>query len=147
MKQYQRILIAIDISNEAKQVLETAYPIIKSSEALASVIHVAEHPGAGYGPWGKAELQSNEHEIRKELFETLAEYVESAGLESSLITIEFGHPVEFILKTAEMERSDLIVVGSHGRHGIKLLLGSTANGVIHQAKCDVLAARIQEQPS
>jgi universal stress protein A len=38
----------------------------------------------------------------------------------------------------------LIVVGSHGRHGVRLLLGSTANGILHHAKCDVLAVRIKE---
>jgi len=34
------------------------------------------------------------------------------------------------------------VVGSHGRHGLALLLGSTANGVLHGASCDVLAVRV-----
>ncbi|MEO1899758.1 MAG: universal stress protein, partial [Methylococcales bacterium] len=39
---------------------------------------------------------------------------------------------------------DLIVVGSHGRHGLALLLGSTANGVLHHAVCDVLAVRLSD---
>lgn len=142
MKKYQKILIAIDISDESKQVLETALPIIEINKSAVSVIHVAEHPTTKSGHWGTSNHQPDEHEVRSRLFETLAERVENAGFESSLINIEFGHSTDLILKTAEMERSDLIVVGSHGRHGIKLLLGSTANGVLHQAKCDVLAVRI-----
>ena len=39
---------------------------------------------------------------------------------------------------------DLIVVGSHGRHGLALIFGSTANGVLHGACCDVLAVRIKK---
>ena len=43
---------------------------------------------------------------------------------------------------ADEAGADLIVVGSHGRHGLALLLGSTANGVLHGAMCDVLAVRV-----
>ena len=39
---------------------------------------------------------------------------------------------------------DVIVVGSHGKHGLALLLGSTANGVLHGANRDVLAVRVGE---
>jgi universal stress protein A len=39
---------------------------------------------------------------------------------------------------------DLIVVGSHGRHGLALIFGSTSNSVLHGATCDVLAVRISE---
>jgi len=49
-----------------------------------------------------------------------------------------------IIKIAEENNVDLIIVGSHGRHGLALLLGSTANGVLHHAKCDVLAVRIKD---
>ena len=43
---------------------------------------------------------------------------------------------------AKEQTCDLIVVGSHGRHGLALLLGSTANDVLHGAPCDVLAVRL-----
>ena len=46
------------------------------------------------------------------------------------------------LKLAEEQSVDLIIIGSHGRHGLALLLGSTANAVLHHAKIDVLAVRV-----
>ncbi len=53
-----------------------------------------------------------------------------------------GRPGSEIRRQAEENDADLIVIGSHGRHGIQLLLGSTANSVLHGAACDVLAVRI-----
>ena len=58
--------------------------------------------------------------------------------------IEVGSPKSVIMNKAQELGADLIVVGSHGRHGIQLLLGSTANAVIHHANCDVLAVRVSE---
>jgi universal stress protein A len=49
-----------------------------------------------------------------------------------------------IHRLARELRCDLVVVGSHGRHGLALLLGSTANDVLHGAQCDVLAVRLQD---
>jgi universal stress protein A len=54
-----------------------------------------------------------------------------------------GRPETEIHHVAEEIGADLVVVGSHGRHGLSLLMGSTANGVLHGAKCDVLAVRVQ----
>jgi universal stress protein A len=56
--------------------------------------------------------------------------------------IEKGAPKQEIVRVADDEKAELIVIGSHGRHGLQLLLGSTANGVLHLAKCDVLAVRV-----
>lgn len=58
-----------------------------------------------------------------------------------------GHPARAIHHVAQEEDVDLIVVGSHGRHGLGLLLGSTANGVLHGASCDVLAVRLPDSSS
>jgi len=54
-------------------------------------------------------------------------------------------PDSEIHRLAKDQGLDLIVVGSHGRHGLSLLLGSTSTGVLHGAKCDVLAVRIQKE--
>jgi universal stress protein A len=53
-----------------------------------------------------------------------------------------GHIETEVHRVANELSSDLIVVGSHGRHGLALLLGSTSNGILHGATCDVLAVRI-----
>jgi universal stress protein A len=47
-------------------------------------------------------------------------------------------------RMAKEEDVDLIIVGSHGRHGLALIFGSTSNSVLHGAPCDVLAVRIAE---
>ena len=56
--------------------------------------------------------------------------------------LAFGHPRQEIHRVTEEQSCDLIVVGSHGRHGLALLLGSTANDVLHGAPCDVIAVRL-----
>jgi universal stress protein A len=53
-----------------------------------------------------------------------------------------GNTGSEIHSVAQQLDADLIVIGSHGRHGISLLLGSTANGVLHGANCDILAVRL-----
>src|SRR5690606_5705918 len=64
------------------------------------------------------------------------------GLPEEQMQIAFGHPRQEIHRVATEFGCDLIVVGSHGRHGLALLLGSTANDVLHGAPCDVIAVRL-----
>ena len=49
-----------------------------------------------------------------------------------------GDSAQVIIAEAKTLEVDLIIVGSHGRHGLALLIGSTADGVVHAAGCDVL---------
>ena len=53
-----------------------------------------------------------------------------------------GHPAQEMHNMADLQQMDLIVVGSHGRHGLALVFGSTSSSVLHGASCDVLAVRI-----
>jgi len=53
-----------------------------------------------------------------------------------------GQPAQEMHRFANDNNVDLIIVGSHGRHGISLILGSTATGVLHGSQCDVLAVRV-----
>ncbi len=54
----------------------------------------------------------------------------------------WGIPKQEIIAFANEQQADLIVLGSHGRHGLALLLGSTVNAVLHHALCDVMAVRL-----
>ena len=107
------------------------------------MLHVAEHPQAAYGQW-LVYLPINEGQLQDKLLERLDERVAQSGLKADRTQVEFGRAIDEILVTAKNEAADLIVIGSHGRHGIKLLLGATANGVLHRAECDVLAVRVAE---
>lgn len=144
MSGYKKILVAVDISSEAEQVLQVAGDIAVANEAVISIIHVTDNPITPFSNWTDYVVPYSETQVREALFTKLSAVVESVGLSKSLITIDFGRPVDVIVDRAETEQSDLIIIGSHGRHGVKLLLGSTANGVLHNAKCDVLAVRVRE---
>ena len=74
----------------------------------------------------------------------LAELGKQLSIPEDRQFLEMGSTKLEIVATAEEQHVDLIVLGSHGRHGLALLLGSTANGVLHHAKCDVLAVRLKD---
>lgn len=141
MSIYKKILVAVDSSEEAIQVLQAARELPDLDGAEVSVLHVAEHPQAAYGQW-LVYLPISESQLQGKLLDRLNERVKQAGLKATNTMVEFGRPVSGILDYASKKQIDLIVVGSHGRHGIKLVLGNTANGVLHRAECDVLSVRI-----
>ena len=58
-----------------------------------------------------------------------------------------GRPESEIPTQAKALGSDLIVLGSHARWGLALLLGSTTDGVMHGADCDVLAVKVDTEPA
>ena len=57
-------------------------------------------------------------------------------------TVHLGSIKQTILDTAEANAIDLIVIGTHGRHGIGLLLGTTATSVLHGTQYDIHTVRI-----
>lgn len=147
MNGYKHVLVAADFSEEAVLVGERARLIAQCCNARISLVHVVEEVNisAGY------ELMPLLPELPDEAL--LAEARDSLNRLATKLGLENAHKwaissvstKEGILKIAEEQNADLIVVGSHGRHGLALLLGSTANAVLHGAPCDVLAVRIHEQ--
>jgi universal stress protein A len=67
--------------------------------------------------------------------------MENRIVESQVYT-KTGNPSDETHNLAKEIQADLIVIGTHGQSGLKLLLGSTANAVLHGVKCDVLAVKI-----
>jgi len=66
------------------------------------------------------------------------------GLTADQRHLAYGQPRQEVHRLAKEQGCDLVVVGSHGRHGLALLLGSTSNDILHGAPCDVLAVRLKK---
>lgn len=151
MDNYRNILVAIDLSDEAEQVLSKAASMASLHQAELSVVHVAQALTI-YGdfPYYASPLDNElykKFDIRGTLFEVADQKAEPFGISKGAIDIRFGYTPDEIINKADDDKVDLIVVGSHGRHGIRLLLGSTANAVVHRAKCDVLTVRVGRDSS
>jgi len=86
------------------------------------------------------DLEQELLEVAKRQMRALGERL---GVPETERHIEIGGTGHTILRVADELAVDLIVLGSHGRHGLAVLLGSTARSVLNGAKCDVLAVRIK----
>ncbi len=142
MSDYRRILLAVDLTDESRRVANRAMAIAESSGAELHVVHVIEPLSLAYGGDVPMDLSSVQDQIHDQARSHLAAFAASLDIAEECRHLVFGRPESEIHRLAETEEIDLVVIGSHGRHGIALLLGSTANGVLHGASCDVLAVRV-----
>jgi universal stress protein A len=147
MSAYQRVLIAIDFSPTCKQVLGRGIEVAKQNQSEVFLVHVVEYLPPidfGYEPIIVPDWYSNEEEIVKQAEKSLKQLANEHSINEQNSIVLTGTPKNEISQFAGDKQVDLIVIGSHGRHGIQRLLGSTANPVLHSAQCDVLAVRIQD---
>jgi len=147
MSTYKHILLAADFSAHGEDVANRAKELAGLFQAKLSIVHVVDNfisTDMSYEPSIAFEL-----DITAELMAAakirLAKLAEQLAIPEENKWLELGSPKMEIVRIAEENQVDLIVLGSHGRHGLALLLGSTANGVLHHAKCDVLAVRLQDE--
>lgn len=146
MSPYKHILLAADlIDRDDHPVCQKAATLAKQSRALLSIVHVVEQPyyyGIPYeNPSMVTWLQEIEQAV-KERFEKLSESLDIPPEKRHFVN---GQAKAKILEVAKEIKADLIILGSHGRHGIGLfIMGSTANAVLHEASCDVLAVRVKK---
>jgi universal stress protein A len=144
MSGYRHILLGVDLSAESRQVVDRAVALRNASGAELSVIHVIEPLSFAYGGDIPMDFSGIQEEIHKQAKSHMASLCDPLNIPESHRRLVVGRPETEIHHIAEEIGADLIVVGSHGRHGLSLLMGSTANGVLHGARCDVLAVRVQE---
>ena len=145
MKRYKNILLAVELNGASdKRLIAQAKSIAEAFGAKINLIHVIEHfagYGATYGVAVGAELEGVLLDRARIEMEKLATKL---GVPQKNCVIDFGMAKEAILEEADKRKIDLIMLGSHGRRGLQLLIGSTANAVLHGAKCDVLAVRFKK---
>ncbi|SBS34341.1 hypothetical protein MSP8887_02955 [Marinomonas spartinae] len=139
---YKKILLAIDLTDESIKVANKAAELSKAMGAELVIIHVIEALNYAYGgdvPIDITDIQNQLKETARERMTVLESQIDVPVKETCVTQ---GGIESEIHRIADEKDVDVIVVGSHGRHGLALLLGSTANGVLHGAPCDVLAVRV-----
>ena len=139
---YRRIMLAVDLTEESVRVAHRAVALAQAFGAELHIVHVIEPLSLAYGGDIPMDLSSVQEQIHEQAKSHLAEFAATLKVPPERQYLIFGRPESEIQRVAESKEADAIVVGSHGRHGLALLLGSTANGVLHGASCDVIAVRV-----
>ena len=142
MHEYKHILVGVDLTVESKDVSSKACALREAFGCRLSCVHVIEPLSLAYGGDIPMDLSTIQEQIQDTAKSHLTEFAETLAIKEEDRHLIFGRPETEIHTLANEILADLIVVGSHGRHGLALLLGSTANGVLHGAPCDVLAVRV-----
>tara|TARA_B100000686_G_scaffold352797_1_gene456019 strand:+ start:716 stop:1141 length:426 start_codon:yes stop_codon:yes gene_type:complete len=137
-------MLAVDLTEESNIVAETAANLAKAFDAELHIVHVIEPISLAYGGDMPMDLSTVQEQIQEQAKTHLALFANRLGISQGRQHLIFGRPESEIHQVAEKQNADVIVVGSHGKHGLALLLGSTANGVLHGANRDVLAVRVGE---
>jgi nucleotide-binding universal stress UspA family protein len=138
-----KILFPTDFSHTGDAALELATALTRDSGATLLIVHTEEPPmayGGGEFYYGMpnpatADLEKMLHDVKPT--------DPSVPFEYRMIT---GDPASAIVRLAEDEDVDLIVIGTHGRTGLsRLLMGSVSEAVVRRAKCPVLTVKHPEE--
>ena len=145
---YKRILVAVDGSDTSQLALQEAVNLIKESGGQLRIVHVVDEVTFDLyqevvdpGEIQKAITKAGEAILSKAQIAVRAAEVKA---ETRLLEIEkLGRRVpDMIAQEADAWPADLIVIGTHGRHGFNhLLMGSVAEGVVRIATKPVLLIR------
>jgi universal stress protein A len=140
---YTTILVAVDLSNESAKVIERAVELADGDVSKLFLTHVVEPVAAAYPIDAYAiNMTKLQEEAMAIAAERLSDIAEKSGIDQDHQFILAGAAATEVRNKAEELGADLIVIGSHGTSGWKLLLGSTANKVLHGAPCDIMTVRV-----
>jgi universal stress protein A len=143
MPRYRKILVVLDLSSDSDPVVDAARDMAGAWNAQVIALHVVEF--VPVEPMGESLMPTVQIEgaLIERARAKLAEIGPRLGAADPVLRVEAGSIKAEILRVAQEEGADLIVVGSHERHGLAILVNFTEDAVLHAAHCDVLAVRLR----
>jgi len=143
MSIYRRILLVVDLDKHSEQIAARGRDLAAVLGAELSLLHVVEY--VPIEPMGETLLPAVQ--IEEELVQRarlrLAELAQSLGIGSARQDVAAGNVKAEIVRAAQEQHADLIVLGSRERRGPSILVNLTEDTVLHAAPCDVLAVRLR----
>lgn len=145
---YERILIAVDGSESAETALDEAIKLAKFFHAKLRIITIIDQY-VGYidGIMLNTDVETDSsREYGESLLKVMSHFAQTAGVEVETNLIEINEKsskvADKILHEADEWKADLLVLGTHGRQGIKrFILGSIAESVVRLSKIPTLLVR------
>ncbi len=139
MKKYAHLLLAVDVYEDDTALIEEVLNLAKTYGSQLSLVHVTPHVISS-APFAY-DFQDAVVQHAKNKF---AELKKQFGFKDEQLFLREGFAKHEVVNLAKEIKADLIVCGSHGKHGLQLMLGSTVNGILHLSSVDVLTIRIDE---
>ena len=132
----QHILVPIDFSQDSEDAVGCAIGLAQQFQARLTLLHAIYVPEAA-----EVNLAAYLEKIESESARLMAarrKRVEDAGVAAGSLVVR-GVPSHRITETAQEQQADLIVMGTHGRTGLRhMLIGSVAERVVRHAPCPVM---------
>ena len=144
---FKRIIVPIDFSDCSRRALEYAAATARAHSSKLTILHVFEE--SFVKPYVNAANSEEEaNEIIKEIervndskYDEFLKTIDLEGVDYEKLLIK-GIPETEIVEIAMEQQANLIVMGTHGRSGIKhLLIGSTAEEVVRTVHCDIIIVK------
>lgn len=144
MGMYEKILVCLDLADDCETVATRARDIARHCGGEITLLHVVEY--VPVEPMGEALLPAVqiEGELVERARKRMDEVTGKLGLEKCESLVNTGNIKTEVVRVAQERGSDLIVIGSRGRHGVSILFNFTEDTVLHGAPCDVMAVRLQK---
>ena len=142
MAAYRKILVLLDLANGSEQVALAARDMAAHSNASLVILHVVEFvpvEPVGESLMPTPQVEDSLLELARSKLNAL---LQGLHLSAATARVELGNTKMEILRVAEDEKADLIVLGSRERHGLAILINLTEDTILHAAHCDVLAIRL-----
>mgnify|MGYP000853020473 CR=1 FL=1 len=147
MSLYTNIVVAIDPIIDSQDIIDKAKNLIRTN-GIINIVYVDEHvPMAFMGaPLAPPMMDYPfDNENKAELIKSMQKLALMNKIPKENVNVLIGSPANEIRRFAKKISADCIVLGTHGRHGVALLLGSTASSVVHGTPCDILAVKIKDK--
>jgi len=143
MSPYRRILLVVDLGEQCDAIGERARSLAGMMGAELSVLHVVEY--VPVEPMGETLLPAVqiEEELVHRANARLTEFARRHGIDPARSRVAAGNIKAEIVRAAQDQGADLVVLGSRERRGPSILVNLTEDTVLHAAPCDVLAVRLK----
>ncbi len=137
----KKILIAHDGSKSSEKALKKAFQIAETFGSSVTVLSVIpELYLTELMEMDRARILETMAKETREMMEKIK--ARPRKVKSLRTLVKRGDPADEILNTAEKMKADVIITGSHGRHGAqRFLLGSVSSKIVDHAACDVLVVK------